>query len=64
MPPVDGSNLFEHECKEKRATGTEKGIVDLEKESEFLGLTCLHKFANAKDGGEVAGKDAENDWLG
>jgi len=37
--------------------------VDLEEESEFLGLTCLHNFANAKDGGEVAGKDADDDWL-
>jgi hypothetical protein len=38
--------------------------VDLEEESEFLGLTCLHDLADAKDGGEVAGKDADDDWLG
>ena len=38
--------------------------MDLEKESEFLGLTCLHDLADAKNGGEVAGKDADDDWLG
>ena len=38
--------------------------MDLEEESEFLGLTCLHDLADAKDGGEVAGKDADDDWLG
>jgi len=64
MPPVDGYDLFEHEHKEKRTTGTEKSIVDLEKESEFVGLTCLHNFANAEDSGEITGKDGENDWLG
>lgn len=38
--------------------------MDLEEESEFLGLTCLHDLTDAKDGGEVAGKDADDDWLG
>ena len=51
MPPVDGENLLEHEREEKSATGTEDGIMDLEKEGEFLRLTCLHNFANAENGG-------------
>ena len=38
--------------------------MDLEEESEFLGLTCLHDLADAKDGGEVAGQDANDDRLG
>lgn len=38
--------------------------MDLEEEREFLGLTCLHDLADAKDGGEVAGQDADDDWLG
>lgn len=64
MSPVDGYDLFEHEHKEERTTGTEESIVDLEKESEFLRLTCLHNFANAEDSGKISGKDGENDWLG
>jgi hypothetical protein len=38
--------------------------VDLEEESKFFGLTCLHDLADAKDGGEVAGQDTDDDWLG
>jgi len=38
--------------------------VDLEKESELLGLTRLHDLANGEDGGKIATKNAENDWLG
>lgn len=38
--------------------------MNLEEESEFLGLTCLHDLADAKDGGEIAGQDADDDWLG
>lgn len=37
--------------------------MDLEEESEFLGLTCLHDLADAKDGGEVAGQDADDEGL-
>jgi hypothetical protein len=64
MPPVNGQNLFKHEREKKSAAGTENSVVDLEKESEFLRLTCLHDLANAEDGGEVASKNAQNDWLG
>jgi len=64
MPPVNGENLFKHERKKKSAAGTENSVMDLEKESEFLRLTCLHDLANAEDGGEVASKNAQNDWLG
>lgn len=64
MPPVDGQNLLKHKREEKRTTRTENDVVNLEEESEFLGLTCLHDLADAKDGGEVASKDAEDDWLG
>jgi hypothetical protein len=38
--------------------------VDLKEESEFLWLTCLHDLADAKDGGEIAGQNADDDWLG
>lgn len=38
--------------------------MDLKEESKFFGLTCLHDLADAKDGGEVAGKDADDNWLG
>ena len=37
--------------------------MDLEKEGELLWLTCLHNLANAEDGGEIASKNAEDDWL-
>jgi hypothetical protein len=63
MSPVDRENLLKHERKEKCTTRTENGVVNLEEKSEFLGLTCLHDLADAKDGGEVAGKDANDDWL-
>jgi hypothetical protein len=64
MSPVDRQNLLKHEREEKCTTRTENNVVDLEEESEFLGLTCLHDLADAKDGGEVTGKDADDDWLG
>jgi len=64
MPPVDGYNFLKHEREKECTTRTENDIVDLEEESEFLGLTCLHDLADAKYGGKVASKDADDDRLG
>ena len=63
MSPVNGDNLLKHECEEKSATRTKNGIVKLEEEGELLGLTCLHDLANAEDGGKIASKNAEDNWL-
>lgn len=64
VPPVDRQNLLEHKRKKKCTTRAENNIVYLEKEGKLLWLTCLHDFADAKDSGEIASEDAENDWLG
>jgi len=64
VPPVDRYNLFKHEREKESTTRAENSIVELEQESELLGLTRFHDFADCEDGGEVTTKNAENDWLG
>ena len=64
ISPVDRKNLLEHEHEKESTTRTKNSVVDLEKEGELLWLTCLHNLANAEDGGKIASKNTEDDWLG